>query len=151
MKTFVTRLRRDEDGSVATELTLLTPVLIVLLLFVVFCGRLADSRLRVDDAAHQAVRAATLARSSSQATSDARATAEAALRQAGISCRSLSVNAQLGGLRPGSTVVVTVSCEIGLSDLSLLGVPGATTADASASSVVDQWRGSVATTGGAGE
>ncbi|GAA4884477.1 pilus assembly protein [Pseudonocardia sp. C8] len=149
MRTSLTRLRRDERGSVATELTLLTPVLIVLLLFVVFCGRLADARLRVDDAAHQAVRAATLARSSVQATSSARATAEAALGQAGITCRSLGVKAQVGSLRPGSTVIVTVNCEIGLSDLSLLGVPGATTTEASASSVVDQWRGSV-TAGGAG-
>ncbi|NKQ55574.1 pilus assembly protein TadE [Amycolatopsis sp. K13G38] len=142
------RLRRDEQGSVATELTLLAPLLIILLLFVVFCGRLADSRLRVDDAAHQAVRAATLARSSTQANADARSTAEAALAQAGVSCRSLTVTAQLGRLQPGSTVMVTVTCDIGLSDLTLLGVPGATTAESTASSVVDQWRGTQ--TGGAG-
>lgn len=146
----VTRLRRDEHGSVAAELTLLTPVLIVLLLFVVFCGRLADARLRVDGAAHQAVRAATLARSSAQATHDARVTAETALGQAGISCRNLGVIARVGSLRPGSTVIVRVRCEISLSDLSLLGVPGSTTAEASASSVVDQWRGTATTTGGDG-
>lgn len=142
------RLRRDERGSVATELTLLAPLLIILLLFVVFCGRLADSRLRVDDAAHQAVRAATLARSSTQAGAAARSTADAALAHAGVSCRSLTVTAQLGGLQPGSTVMVTVTCDISLSDLTLLGVPGATTAESTASSVVDQWRGTQ--TGGAG-
>ncbi|WP_406692799.1 TadE/TadG family type IV pilus assembly protein [Saccharopolyspora sp. ID03-671] len=125
----------------ATELTLLVPVLIVLLLFVVFCGRLADSRLRVDDAAHQAVRAATLARSSSQASSGAHATARAALSQAGVRCQNLGVSTQLAGLQPGSTVTVTVTCDIGLSDLAMLGVPGSTTAESTASSVVDQWRG----------
>lgn len=150
MNIVLARLGRDERGSVATELTLLTPVLIVLLLFVVFCGRLADSRLRVDDAAQQAVRAATLARTSAQANNDARTTAAATLGQAGISCRGLSVTTRLGVLRPGSTVAVTVRCEIGLSDLSLLGVPGSTTAEASASSVVDQWRGTVNAAGGAG-
>lgn len=134
------RLHRDERGSVATELTLLVPVLIVLLLFVVFCGRLADSRLRVDDAAHQAVRAATLARSSGQASSDAHTTAQAALSQAGVRCQNLGVSAQLAGLQPGSTVTVTVTCDIGLSDLAMLGVPGSTTAESTASSVVDQWR-----------
>lgn len=141
MTSLLRRLQRDERGSVATELTLLVPALIVLLLFVVFCGRLADSRLRIDDAAHQAVRAATLARSSSQASSDAHATAQAALSQAGMRCQNLVVSAHLAGLRPGSTVTVTVTCDIGLSDLAMLGVPGSTTAESTASSVVDQWRG----------
>ncbi|MBQ0926686.1 TadE/TadG family type IV pilus assembly protein [Saccharopolyspora endophytica] len=135
------RLQRDERGSVATELTLLVPVLIVLLLFVVFCGRLADSRLRVNDAAHQAVRAATLARSTSQANRDAHATAQAALSQAGLRCQHLGVSARLAGMQPGSTVTVTLTCTIGLSDLAMLGVPGTTTATSTASSVVDQWRG----------
>ncbi|GGM81137.1 hypothetical protein GCM10012275_59750 [Longimycelium tulufanense] len=139
----------DERGSVAVELTLLTPVLILLLLFVVFCGRVAEARLRVDDAAHQAVRAATLARSNTQATAEARATMEVALGQAGVSCSNLSVDTQTGGLQPGSTVTTVIHCEIGLSDLSLLGVPGSITVEASAASVVDQWRGTV-TAGGTG-
>lgn len=134
-------LLRDKRGSAATELTLLVPALILLMLFVVFCGRLADARLRVDDAAHQAVRAATLARSGSQATTDARSTAEAALAQAGITCQDLTVDAQLGNLQPGSTVTVTLTCHIGLSDLAMLGIPGTATAEGSASSVVDRWRG----------
>lgn len=141
MKSLLRRLRYDDQGSVATELTLLVPVLIVLMLFVVFCGRLADARLRVDDAAHQTVRAATLARSSSQASSDAQSTAQAALAQAGVRCQNLGVSAHVAGLQPGSTVTVTVTCDIGLSDLALLGVPGSTTAESTASSVVDQWRG----------
>ncbi|GAB3677529.1 hypothetical protein GCM10027597_18420 [Saccharopolyspora tripterygii] len=135
------RLKRDERGSVATELTLLVPFLIVLLLFVVFCGRLADSRLRVNDAANQAVRAVTLARSTSQAHSAAHATAQAALSQSGVRCQNLVVSARLAGLQPGSTVTVTLTCTIGLSDLAMLGVPGTTAATSTASSVVDQWRG----------
>lgn len=142
MKSLIRRLRRDDRGSVATELTLLTPVLIALMLFVVFCGRLADARLRVDDAAHQAVRAATLARSSSHASSDAQAIAQAALAQGGVRCQNLGVSAQLADLRPGSTVTVTVTCSVELSELALLGVPGSTIAESTASSVVDQWRGS---------
>lgn len=130
----------------ASELTLLAPVMILLLLFVVFCGRLADARLRVNDAAHQAVRSATLARSNAQAATDAQTTTEAALSQAGLTCRNLNVTANTGGFQPGSAVVVGVHCEIGLSDLSLLAVPGSAAVNASASSVVDQFRGS----GGAG-
>ncbi|MEA5358262.1 TadE/TadG family type IV pilus assembly protein [Amycolatopsis sp., V23-08] len=139
-------LRRDDRGSAAAELTLLTPVLILLLLFVVFCGRLADTKLRVNDVAHQAARAATLARSPSQATANAQATASAALRSAGIACQSLSVSADTQGLKPGSTVTVTVSCSVGLGDLTALGVPGSRTFESTFSSPVDVWRG---TSGGA--
>lgn len=147
----VRSLRRDERGSAAAELTLLTPLLIVLLLFVVFCGRLADTKLRINDVAHQAARAATLARTSSQATANAQTTADAALASAGITCQSLSVSTDTQGLRPGSTVTVTVSCSVGLGDLTSLGVPGSRTFESSFSSPVDVWRGTVTPpqTGGA--
>jgi hypothetical protein len=120
---------------------LLTPALFALLLFVVFCGRLADLRLRVDDATHQAVRAATMARSSGQASAEAQSIGRAALRQAGVTCRDLAVATQLGSLRPGQPITVTVTCHIGLSDLALLGIPGSTTATSTATAVVDRWRG----------
>lgn len=144
-------LHRDERGSAAAELTLLTPLLIVLLLFVVSCGRLADTKLRINDVAHQAARAATLARSPSQATSNAQATASAALASAGITCQSLSVSTDTQGLKPGSTVTVTVSCSVGLGDLTSLGVPGSRVFESSFSSPVDVWRGTstLAQAGGA--
>lgn len=134
-------LGRDERGSAAMELTLLTPLLILLLLFVVLCGRLVDAKLRLNDVAHQAARAATLARAPAQAMADARATADTALASAGITCRSLTVSTNTEGLRPGSTVTVTVSCTVGLSDLTLLGVPGSRILESSFSSPVDVWRG----------
>lgn len=145
-------LRRDERGSAAAELTLLTPLLILLLLFVVLCGRLADTKLRINDVAHQAARAATLARTPSQATANAQSTANAALASAGITCQSLTVSTDTQGLKPGSTVTVTVSCSVGLGDLTMLGVPGSRTFESSFSSPVDVWRGtsSSAQAGGAG-
>ncbi|AXB48900.1 pilus assembly protein TadE [Prauserella sp. PE36] len=141
MRASIRALRRDERGSAAAELTLLTPLLILLLLFVVFCGRLADTKLRINDVAHQAARAATLARTPSQATANAQATASAALASAGITCQSLSVSTDTQGLKPGSTVTVTVSCSVGLGDLTSLGVPGSRTFQSSFSSPVDVWRG----------
>jgi Flp pilus assembly protein TadG len=143
-------LRHDARGSAAAELTLLTPLLVALLLFVVLCGRFAETKLRVNDVAHQAARAATLARTPSQATADARATAGAALASAGISCQSLSVSTDTQGMRPGSTVTVTVSCTVGLGDLTMLGVPGSRTFQSTFSSPVDVWRGTspLAETGG---
>lgn len=135
------RIGVDEWGSVAAELTLLVPALITLLLFVVFCGRLAEARLRVEDAAHQAARAATIARSTGQAGIDAQTTAQAALDQAGMSCRDLTVATRLADLRPGGAVTVTVTCRVGVSDLALLAVPASVSVSADAESIVDRWRG----------
>jgi len=146
----VSMLRHDERGSAAAELTLLTPLLILLLLFVVLCGRLADTKLRINDVAHQAARAATLARTPSQAAANAQSTANAALASAGITCQSLTVSTDTQGLKPGSTVTVTVSCSVGLGDLTMLGVPGSRTFESSFSSPVDVWRGTSVLAGGAG-
>ena len=147
----ITLLRQDERGSAAAELTLLTPLLILLLLFVVLCGRLADTKLRINDVAHQAARAATLARTPFQATAAAQATADAALASAGITCQSRSITTDTQGLRPGSTVTVTVSCTVGLSDLTMLGVPGSRTFQSSFSSPVDVWRGEADKLAGTGD
>lgn len=136
-----TRLPARDRGSVAAELTLVTPLLLLLmLLFVVLCGRLAGARLRLDDAAHQAARAASAARTVTAAQTDARATAESALTAAGVTCRELVVTVDTAGLRPGSTVTATVTCTVGLDDLSLLAVPGATRLTATFTSPVDVLR-----------
>jgi len=136
------RVRRlgGDRGSVAAELTLVTPLLLVLLLFVVLCGRLAGARLRLEDVAHQAARAASAARTIPAAQADARATAEAALTAAGIACRALQVTVDTAGLRPGSTVTATVACTVGLGDMSLLSVPGSTRLSATFTSPVDKFR-----------
>jgi Flp pilus assembly protein TadG len=135
------RIGDDERGSVAAELTLLMPALLMLLLFVVFCGRLADARLRLDDAAHQAARAATIARSPTQASTDARAAAQSSLAQAGVSCRQLAIDTQLAGFQPGATLSVRLTCHLDASDLALLSLPTTIEVSALADSVIDRWRG----------
>jgi Flp pilus assembly protein TadG len=140
-------LVHDEHGSAVVELVLLTPVLILMLLFIVLCARLSDADLRLGDAAHQAARAATTARNPIAAASDATSTAQTALADAGIACQSLSARTDTGGLQPGSTVTTTLSCTIGLRDLALLSLPGSVTLTATSSSIVDIYRG-VTTAGG---
>ncbi|GHH62466.1 TadE/TadG family type IV pilus assembly protein [Lentzea cavernae] len=136
-----TRVWREDRGSAAAELTLVAPLMVLLVLFVVFCGRLAATQVRMNDVAHQAARAATSARTPTQAEVAARATAAASLAAAGITCRSLTVSVASAGLRPGSTVTVTVSCTVALEDVAALGVPGSRIISCSFSSVVDVWRG----------
>ncbi|MFT7837733.1 TadE/TadG family type IV pilus assembly protein [Saccharothrix sp. BKS2] len=132
---------RADDGSAAADITLATPLLIMLLVFVgVLVHRGVDARIRLDDAAHQAARAASIERTPSAATAAARSTAANALAQAGVSCTSLSVTATTGGLRPGGTVGVTVSCQVDFGDALILGIPGGTRLTADAVEPVDTWR-----------
>lgn len=140
---------REDRGSVATEITVITPLLIMLLVFIaVVIHRGVDARLRLDDAAHQAARAASLQRSAPAALSAARSTAQAALSSAGVVCRSVQVSADTAGLVPGGTVTVTVSCPVDVGDALILGVAGQRVVSATASEPVDTWRS--ITTGGGG-
>jgi Flp pilus assembly protein TadG len=129
-----------EGGSVTAEAVLVTPLLVILLVFLaVVVHRGVDARLRLDDAAHQAARAATLQRSTTAATTAARDTAEAALARAGLVCRGVTTTVS-GTLTPAAAVTVQVRCTVDFGQALLLGVPGGKTLDSSASEVVDTYR-----------
>jgi Flp pilus assembly protein TadG len=133
-------MMHDDQGSVALELTLLTPLLLLLLVFVVALGRLAEARQQVDDAASQAARAATVAASVSNANGTAQQAATASLASDRITCSHLSVTTNTSSFVPGGDVQVKVSCTVSLSDLSLLHLPGSETVSDVATSPVDQFR-----------
>lgn len=137
---------RAERGSAATELTLLAPVLVmVLVLVAVVAHRVVDARLRLDSAAHQAARAASIERSAVAAERAAGDLAAAVLGSAGPSCADLTVATDTSGFRAGGTVSVTVSCSVDLTGGLLLGVPGHTDVTATATEPLDTFR-SVAVT-----
>ncbi|WP_416968267.1 TadE family protein [Streptomyces sp. 4F14] len=133
------RRRCGTRGSATVELILLAPVLLMMLWFLVYCGRLTDTRLRIEAAAHQAARAATLAPSPPLAAAEARATAATALRDADVTCQSMSVSVH-GTLTNGSALTVAVTCTVDLHDLTLLQVPGTTTLTADFTAPVDTYR-----------
>ncbi len=137
------RLRQrshGESGAVATELVLLTPLLILMLLFVVALGRLAGARLDVDGAAAQAARAASIARDPATASAMAQQIATAALGSDGVTCANLSVSTDTSQFEPGGSVAVTVTCTVGLSDLTGLRLPASESVSSTASSVIDTYR-----------
>ncbi len=115
--------RRDERGSATAELVLLTPLLILFLLFVVALGRLAGARINVDGAAAQAARAASIAGSPGAATAAAQQTASAALGTSHVTCAHLRVAVDTAEFVPGGSVAVTVSCAVDLSTLTGLHLP----------------------------
>ncbi len=131
---------RSDRGSVAVELTLLTPLLLLLLVFVVALGRLAEARQQVDDAAAQAARAATVAASVSEASGTAQQVASASLTSDRITCSHLSVVTNTSSFVPGGIVQVQVICSVSLQNLSLLHLPGTETVSGSATSPDDRFR-----------
>jgi len=132
---------RGDAGAVTTELVLLTPVLILMLLFVVALGRMSTARADVDAAARDAARAAANARSTAAARTDGEYAARSALTEGGVTCRHLSVDVSTADFRPGGTVTATVGCDVDLADLGPLGVPTSRTITARFTAPVDQYRG----------
>jgi Flp pilus assembly protein TadG len=137
---WVARWWRAERGSVTAEAVLIAPVLVMLLVFVaVLVHRGVDARLRVDDAAHQAARAASLQRTPAAAGTAADATATSALVHAGLVCREAAVTTTTSA-SPGSTVRVSVHCTVDFGQALVLGIPGTRTLSATASEVIDTYR-----------
>jgi Flp pilus assembly protein TadG len=131
-----------EAGSMAIELAVLTIPLVVLLLLVVALGRVSEARSSVDEAARDAARAASIARSAPVAGEQGRQAALADLAADGISCQAPTVTIDAGDLRPGGRVSATVSCSVSFGDLVLLRLPGSRTVSSTAVEIVDVYRGS---------
>jgi Flp pilus assembly protein TadG len=134
------RRPQRERGSATAELVLLTPLLILFVLFIVGLGRLSHARALVNDAAAQAARAATLQYlSPGQATAAAQQTASDALASAGVACASRSTRVDTGNDHPGGTVTVTLACRVDLSTVTAAGFPGSETLTASFTSPIDTY------------
>ncbi|MFD9483609.1 TadE family protein [Streptomyces sp. NPDC059991] len=133
-----------DEGSAAVEAAIILPVLIMFLCLAVAGGRIVTSGAKIDEAAEDAAREASIHRTAAAALSAARSAAAESLQDQGIRCASTSVSIDTGGLTVPigqvGTVTVTVTCTVSLSDLILPGVPGAKTLTATATSVVDQYR-----------
>ena len=131
---------RTSRGAATVELVLLTPVLIVMLLFVVALGRLASTRQDVDAAARDAARAAANARSATTAQADGDTAARNSLDTGRVGCRELTVTIDTDNFRAGGTVVARVTCTVDLGDLTGLRVPATRAITATFTSPIDQYR-----------
>jgi hypothetical protein len=132
-----TLLSRDA-GSASLELVLLAPVLVLGLLLVVWCGRLAEARGAVTLAAGQAARAGSMA-AHARMVPVAQAAARATLRLNDSPCAALGVSAdvQVSSEPGGSAVSVTVGCT---SRVDGLGPFASRHATARARSPIDHYR-----------
>lgn len=120
------------------------PPLLMFVCLAIAGGRLVTSGAKIDAAAEDAAREASIHRTAASAQAAAQAAATESLNDQGITCASSSVNINTGGLSVPvgqvGTVTVTVSCTVPLADLLLPGAPGTRTLTSTATSVVDQYR-----------
>jgi Flp pilus assembly protein TadG len=137
---------QDRDqGSIAIEAAILVPAILLFLLLVIAAGRVETAKGVVDAAARDAARSASLARTADAATQAAGDSAAATLNQEGVACRgqqSIQVAFAPATQNQAGSVQVTVSCVVGLGDLTVPGLPGSTTMTSSFTSVIDLYRAS---------
>ena len=139
--------RKSERGTSTIELVALAPLLAALMLFVVFCGRVALTHNMVARTARDAARAASISLTREDAASSLEATLTENLGATATSCTHLPVDYSAiaedsGGPSDWDSGVIEVrlTCEIRTQDLGLLGLGGTKTFTAVAIEPVDTWR-----------
>lgn len=131
---------RNQRGMAAIELTLLAPVLVVILLFVVGLGRMAHARQQIESVAADSARAASLQPDKASAAAAAKSAASQSLGDAGVSCTNLSVAVDATRFEPGGVLRVVVSCRAALGDVALAGFPGSRVFTARSSVPIESYR-----------
>lgn len=126
--------RRGDAGSMALEVTLITPVLVVFMLMVVAFGRLVWVRGQVEAASRDAARAASLERDLGSAT-DAAAAVVGDQLEGRANCSGLDFPGT--DFDSGGDVTVRLTCEVSYSNLGLLGLGGGTTVTAESTAPLD--------------
>jgi Flp pilus assembly protein TadG len=124
-----------ERGSMAVEVVLITPVLVSFLLLVIALGRYVAVRGQVEAASRDAVRAASLERTLNSAEGSANQTAAASLR--GRQCTPVTLS---GDFVAGGIITTTLTCQIPLNDLGLLGLPGSVRITGRSAAPLDLYR-----------
>jgi len=137
-------MRRSQKGSAALEFAIIAPGVLALVALIIFAGRFALAQMSVNAAAASAARAASIERSASSAKSSAQAMATRILASEDLSCATVHVNTDTSGFKVdvgmAASVTTTVRCDVNLSGLSVIGVPGTMTLSADATSPLDTYR-----------
>jgi Flp pilus assembly protein TadG len=133
--------RRSEDGSLAVEMAMLAPSLLVIFALIFVYGRAAQVNGTLESGTRAAARSVTLARSYDEAVDSANAVLLEAMKDAPQSCQN-SLNVHIvGTYEAGEPVTVDADCTYDVSDLGLPGAPGTITTKSSFTSMLDPYRG----------
>lgn len=110
-----------EQGQALVELALVIPVLLILAFGVVGVGRVIQAQMAVSAVVREAARAAALANTPAQASSDGIARGQEVAAGYGLSAASLQLSVDPGSLTRGSAVQASAHYTVELGDLPLLG------------------------------
>lgn len=135
---------RGQRGSTTLELVVWAPGLLLLIALLTVAGRVNSANAAVEQAATDAARTATLARTAASAEQQARQHAQQTLAAQGLTCTTTTVTVDTAGFgtspgQPG-TLTATVTCPVRLSDLGVPGLPGTRTVTHTAVSSLDTFR-----------
>lgn len=134
----MSRRVQDERGSMAVEVVLLAPVLLMFVMLVVAGGRYVSVEGDIQAAARDAARAASLQDTRAEAEQAALSTYRASLDGLdGSDCDPVFDGSQWG---PDGTVSVQISCDVPYEDLGLLGLPGSVNVEAESHVRLDPYR-----------
>jgi Flp pilus assembly protein TadG len=131
---------RSDRGSLTVELVVITPVLFLLATMVVAFGRVGSCRQSIEESARAGAETAAVQPSASAAISSAAVEGAVGTSMGDRSCTHLRVTTDVSHFYPGGEVVVTVACQVALSDLAIPGMPGETSVSASATAPIDPFR-----------
>jgi Flp pilus assembly protein TadG len=133
-----------EEGAASLEVVVLAPVLVLLLGLLVLAGRVALARTSVEQAADEAARSASIARTAAGARRAAEDGAMRALSEQSLRCSRVDVAVDVRGFAvpvgQPARVTATVTCVVALADLALPGFPGSRTVTVTAVSPLDTYR-----------
>ena len=136
-----TRGQRGQRGTMALEMVILAPVLLLLFMFLLACGRYFQTSSLLESAARDGARSATQARSLPEAQTRVDEAVSTTMGQAIKSCKDSASGSITTGFVAGSPLSVEVTCTINYRDLGLLGLGGDTTITKRFTSSLDPYRG----------
>ena len=132
--------RRDEQGSLAVEMVVLTPVLLVVALVTLVFGRVSEARQQVVEASRAGAEAAAVLPTVGTAQWVGAINAVINLIGRTHTCAHVAISTDTSHFAAGGSVTVHVACQVLLADLGFPGVPGSTVVHASATAPLDPYR-----------
>jgi Flp pilus assembly protein TadG len=133
--------RRTERGSLAVEMAMIAPGLLMIFGLIFAYGRAAGVNGTLESGTRDGARSATMARSYDEAVARARQAVADAITGTPQACQnSLDVTVSQN-FQPGEAITVTATCTYGLDDLGLPGAPGSIRPESSFTSMLDPYRG----------
>ncbi|GAA1572172.1 hypothetical protein GCM10009789_27160 [Kribbella sancticallisti] len=132
---------RGERGTMALEMVILAPILLILFMFLLACGRYFQTSSLLENAARDGARSASQTRSLAEAQSQVDDAVTRTMEQAVQSCKDTAGGSITTAFAAGSTLSVEVTCTINYRDLGLLGIGGDTRITKKFSSSIDPYRG----------